>query len=403
MKKMEDREEMEKERLKNHLDPLLAHFTQVGPRGCGAVVTHHGKVVYEHYTGFADAEGGILADSDTVYRIYSCTKVVTVIAAMQIYEKGRFLLNDAIEDYLPEFKNQRVYVCDGNGAVKTVPANRSITIRDLLSMRSGITSKGRASATEMDVEAMFSRLEEKGGYSQRELVRELAKIPLAFQPGSRFCYGLSHDVIGALIEEVSGKSLGEYFREEIFKPLGIQSGGFFKEDIPKGKLAALYTWSEGGGLVPYDRPDYQFNASHKLESAGAGLLLTVKDMARIASALAMGGTLDGVRILGRKTVDLIRRNQLEGQAIKDFRAAWKNGWEFLEGYGYGLGVRTLMSPEAGGINGSLGEFGWGGVAGTYILADPEEELAIAYAHQIVPHNLEGYCHPRLKQVVYGAL
>lgn len=388
---------------REHLDQLLEHFIQVGPKGCGAVVTHHGKAVYEQYAGYADAEKKIAADADTLYRIYSCTKVVTVIAAMQLYEKGKFLLNDPIENYLPEFKNQKVYVHDGNGAGKTVSANRPVTIRDLLSMRSGITGRGSATVTELEVDKMFCALEEKGGYSEREMVRELAKIPLSFQPGSRFCYGLSHDVIGALIEEVSGKSLGQYFKDEIFKPLNINSGGFFREDIRDGKLAVLYTWAPDGRLVPYERPDYQFNASHKLESAGAGLLLTVKDMAKIATVLAVGGTLNGVRILGRKTIDLIRQNQLEGQAMRDFRSAWKNGWEFLEGYGYGLGVRTLINPEIGGVNGSPGEFGWGGVAGTFILADPEEELAIAYAHQIVPNNLEGYCHPRLKQVVYGAL
>ena len=386
-----------------HLDALLRHYIEIGPKGCGAVVTHHGKVVYEGYAGYADAERGGPAGPDTVYRIYSCTKVFTAVAAMQLYEKGLFQLNDPIEQYLPEFDSLTVFVCSGNGSNKTVPAQRPITIRDLLSMRSGITGEGAANSTEQEVAALVRRLEEAGSYTERDLVRGLARIPLAFQPGGGFYYGLSHEVIGALIVVLSGKSLGQYFQDEIFAPLGMVRTGFFREGVLADNLAVLYTWTPDGRLEPYARRDYQFEPGHRWESAGSGLLTTVSDMVRFASALSMGGTLDGVRIIGRKTIDLMRTNQLEGGAMADFQAAWANGWEFLAGYGYGLGVRTLMRPELGGVNGSVGEFGWGGMAGTYLMADPAEELAIAYAHQIIPNNMEGYCHPRLKHAVYAAL
>ena len=387
----------------DHLDELLRRYVAMGPKGCGAVVTHRGRVVYEGYAGYADAERGVPAGPDTVYRIYSCTKVFTAVALLQLYEKGLFLLNDPIEAYLPEFARPTVYVDGCNGARKTVPAARSITVRDLLSMRAGITGEGTANPTELDVAALFRRLEAKGGYTERELARGLAEIPLAFQPGARFCYGLSHDVAGALIEVLSGKPLGQYFQEEIFAPLGMEHTGFFRQGFLADNLAVLYTWAPEGGLVPYTKRDYQFDPAHKLESAGAGLLTTVADMARFAAALSMGGTLAGARVLGRKTIDLMRRNQLEGAAMADFAAAWDNGWPFLAGYGYGLGVRTLLRPEVGGVNGTPGEFGWGGVAGTYLLVDPAEQLSICYAHQIVPNNMEGYCHPRLKQAVYAAL
>lgn len=388
-----------------HVDSLLQHFVEVGPKGCGTVVTHHGKVVYEGYAGYADAERGVPVTSDTVYRVYSCTKVFTIVAAMQLYEKGAFLLNDPIERYLPEFADPKVYVVGCNGSCRVERAQRSITIRDLMSMRSGITDAGISNRTEMDVGSLCAKIDESGGMTEREFVKGLALIPLAFQPGSHFCYGYSLDVIGALIEVLSGKSLGEYFNEAIFAPLGMNNTGFFLDKQPQMKrnLAVLYTWADGGQLIPRTDLDRQFLSGRKLECASSGILTTVRDMSRFAAALSMGGTLDGRRIIGRKTIDLIRRNQLEGGALADFQAAWSNGWEFLTGYGYGLGVRTLMHPEQGGVNASVGEFGWGGMAGTYLMADPAEELSICYAHQIYPENMEGYCHPRLKQAVYGAL
>ena len=386
------------------LDSLLDHFVKVGPKGCGAVVTHRGVVVYEGYAGFADAERRVPATRDMVYRIYSCTKVFTVVAAMQLYEKGLFLLNDPIEQYLPEFAGPKVYVTSGNGACKIERASRSITIRDLMSMRSGITESGTSDKTERQVKALLARVDQEG-MTEREFVRQLAAIPLAFQPGSHFRYGYSLDVIGALIEELSGKTLGKYMRDEIFAPLGMTSTGFFADLEPRlgDNLATLYTWADDRSLVPLQAMDSQFQSARKLECASSGLLTTVRDMSRFAAALSMGGTLDGQRILGRKTIDLIRRNQLEGDSLADFQACWTNGWEFLAGYGYGLGVRTLTHPEQGGINASPGEFGWAGMAGTYILADPAEQISICYAHQIYPENMEGYCHPRLKQAVYGAL
>lgn len=385
------------------IDRLLQRFVEIGPKGCGAIVTHHGKIVYEGYAGYADAELGKPADRSTLYRIYSCSKVFTVIAVMQLFERGHFLINDPIEWYLPEFKNPQVYVTTGNGVRTVVPAKSSITIRDLLAMSSGLTYEGANNPTECDITALIAELEKKGSYTIREFVRGLAQIPLAFHPGTGFFYSYSHDVLTALVEEVSGKTYGKYLKENILEPLCMEHTSLFVEGEERKHLSRLYTWDEKHELIPDNSRDYMFYKEHKLELGGAGILSTVLDMSKFAAVLSMGGTLDGVKIISRKTVDLIRRNQLVGEAMKDFEEACNNNWDFLKGYGYGLGVRTLLHPEKGGINGTIGEFGWAGMAGTYILIDPEEELSICYGHQIAPDNMEGYCHPRLKAVVYGNL
>ena len=385
------------------IDNLLKHFVDTGPKGCGAVVMHHGEKIYEGYAGYADEENGIKVSDNTYFRYYSCTKVFTVISLMQLYEQGKFLLNDPIEKYLPEFSNPKVYEATANGVLSVRAAKRSVTIKDLLSMQSGLTYEGRANQTETDINDMSDRLRKTNGFTCREHVKELSKIPLLFDPGEGFYYGYSHDIIGALIEVLSGLSLSEYMRKNIFEPLKLNHICFFKEEINNGNIASLYTWDTDKKLIPTNDYDWQFTKSNKWESAGSGILASVHDVAKFASALAMGGTLNGIQIIGRKTIDLISTNQLSGKSKKDFMRTWDNGWEFLRGYGYGLGVRTLIEPEEGGVNSSIGEFGWGGMAGTYILADPKEEISISYAHQIVPNNMEGYCHPRLKQCVYSNL
>jgi CubicO group peptidase (beta-lactamase class C family) len=148
--------------------------------------------------------------------------------------------------------------------------------------------------------------------------------------------------------------------------------------------------------------DINYNAAHKFQSGGGGLLSTLTEFSRFAAMLSMGGTLNGVKILSRNTIDLMRENHLGPEQLVSFRAAHENGWEFLEGYGYGLGVRTMMDRPQGGSNGSLGEFGWAGASGTWLMADPSQNLAAAYIQQLLPNPFEGYCHPRLRAVINSA-
>lgn len=224
----------------------------------------------------------------------------------------------------------------------------------------------------------------------------LSKVPLAFDPGTHWHYGLSHDVLGALIEVLSGKSFGEYLEENIFAPLGMRDTSFRLPPEKRDRLAARYLLEDGRRVrVGADvDEDYQPDATY--ESGGGGLLSTLEDYTRFAQAMACGGSLEGVRILGSQTIDLMRQNHLSPQQMEDFN------WPFLAGYGYGLGVRTMVNPQAGGCNGSLGEFGWCGMLGTWVMIDPAERLTAVYMQQLTP-NLEAYHQPRMRSVIYGSL
>lgn len=388
---------------------ILENFLEVGPVGCGLVVTQNGKEIFSHCVGYSDAEAKTAFGRDSIVRLFSNSKVYTNVALMTLFEKGKFLLNDPIEKYLPEFSNPKVGFFTGNGVFTARPAKRSIYVRDLMSMASGLTygagiSGGEYSQTHIKLGEAVDELEEKGGYTVREFTKRIAEVPLLFDPGSSWSYGYSHDVIGALIEVLSDMTFEEYLNEAIFKPLGIKDTSFFIEDSKRDRLARQYSPREAdGSQMINEAGDGIYEKDHKFMGGGGGLLGTLDDLSRFASMLAMGGTLDGVRIIGRKTIDLMRENHLSPEQLNAFKAAHANGWEFLSGYGYGLGVRTMIDKAAGGCNGSLGEFGWAGAAGTWLLADPEEKLSIAYTQQVLPNPYEGYCHPRMRAAVYALI
>ncbi|WP_370875952.1 serine hydrolase domain-containing protein [Evansella vedderi] len=380
------------------LRPLLRSFVEKGPAGCSLSVTYHGEKVFEDYVGFADLETGKEIDADTIYRIYSMTKVVTCAAALKLYERGLFLLNDPLEEYLPEFKNSTVFHKNANGEIYTSPAIRPILVKDLFTMTSGLTYPGNGDETEREVQKAMDSLrkkEEQGEkFTVRDLSKKLASIPLVFDPGSQWRYSLSHDVLGAFIEVVSGKVFSGFLKEEIFEPLGMQDTFFQIPEEKKHRLCTLYDRDEKGNLKKNTVMDSRFQPS--FESGGAGLLSTLGDYSRFAQMLANGGQLDGVQILGRKTVELMSTNHLQSEQLSYYK------WPYLAGYGYGLGVRTMMNPALGGSNSSIGEFGWSGLAGTWTLMDPKEKLSAVYMQQMMP-NFEAYHQPRLRNVIYGAL
>ncbi|MGI8384284.1 serine hydrolase domain-containing protein [Robertmurraya sp. P23] len=381
------------------LRTLLNSFVEKGPAGCACSVYHQGKQVFEDYIGYEDVETEKPIALDTIYRIYSNTKVVTCVAALKLYERGLFLLNDPIENYLPEFKNPLVYRKNESGEIYTSPASSSIKVKDLFTMTSGLTYEGDGNETERQVKEALKRVMESGDTNQfdtRSLSKMLAEIPLAFDPGTKWQYGFSHDILGALVEVLSGKTFGEFLKDEIFDPLEMKDT-FFK--IPEGKsdrLCSLYDRSENGVLTKNRLIDGNYQPGTMFESGGAGLLSTLDDYSRFAHMLANGGELDGVKILSRKTVELMSRNHLQPEHFSDYN------WEYLKGYGYGLGVRVLMNPAEAGSNSSVGEFGWSGLAGTWVLIDPKEKLSAVYMQQMFP-NFEAYHQPRLRSVIYGAL
>lgn len=387
------------------LRDLMRQFIDQGIPGCSLSISHHGEVVFEHSEGYADVEAKKEFRADTLFRAFSCTKPITVAAAMILLERGKILLTDPIERYLPCFANMRYYAYNGAASTQILPCRNSITIRDLMRMTSGIPYGGRNNLSEQDIACFGSSCPETPSVSTQEFVRQIATVPLAFEPGTHWMYGFGIDVLGAIIEVVSGKRFGEFLQNEIFAPLGMKDTGFKLREEDRPRLAAMYEKGEDGTLTRIDGRDFAYAPEYSFESGGGGLLSTIHDMTRFSQMMAMGGELDGNRILSSRTIDLIRMDHLSGQQRLDYDEVSKRIWPNMLGYSFGLGCRTLVDPATGGSNSSIGEFAWSGAAGSYALIDPELQISAEYTHQLWPsdRNMQGYCHPRLRNAIYAAL
>jgi len=319
------------------------------------------------------------------------TKIITCVSALRLFEEGIFSLNDPLYEYIPEFKNMEVRTVRDNGELHAVPAVNPIRVVDLFTMTSGLTYNFTPECEKLAKKT-------NGNYTSKEFVKAISKDPLYFEPGTHWHYGFSHDILGYLIEVISGKALGKYFEENIFKPLGMKDT-FFR--LPKDKEKRIITCYE------YDENSkkhkrqvnlpLRFDLDCKYESGGGGLISTIDDYAIFANALCAGGTAaNKYRILGNHTIDLMRTNHLDETQMKDYT------WPHHNGYGYGLGVRTMIDKAAGGSNSNIGEYGWSGMAGTYVLIDPAIDLTYVYVQQLMPSK-EEYVAPRLKNVIYGTL
>lgn len=383
-----------------NLSPLFKRFVKDGPAGCACSVTHKGELKYQECFGYADLETKTPITPDTLYRIFSMTKVITCTAALKLYERGLYLLNDPLEEYLPEFKNPQVYRYTANNALYTSPAATGIRVKDLFTMTSGLTYDGEDTETARQVTTALANLARKEAageqYDIRALSKVLASIPLSFDPGTHWRYSLGHDVLAAFIEVVSGKKYSQYLKDEIFDPLGMKNTFHRLPVEKKNLLCSFYNRGEDGSLTKSSEMDLHHQPDDIFEGGGSGLLSTLGDYGRFAQMLAQGGEIGGVRILGKKTLDLMTTNHLSAQQLADIN------WGQLAGYGYGLGVRVLIDPPAGGCNGTMGEFGWAGLLGTWVLIDSKEDLSAVYMQQMMP-NFEAIHAPRIHNVIYGAL
>ena len=382
----------------NHLSNLLEEFTKNGPPGCACAIAKDGKILYEGYFGLADIESNKPITEDSVFRLWSMTKVIVCTAALILFERGKYLLNDPLYEYLPEYRHMNKVEVQPNGNVSIKPVKNPMLVKHAFSMSVGMPYYFGDSHTAKAMAKVREELRNTlGNYDLQTEIKAMSKVPIAFEPGTRWLYGYGHELVAGLIEVVSGMSVGEFLQREIFEPLGMKDTGYrFRGDI-RERMVSFYHRSEDGKLTKapaffdeYHEPDALY------EGGGAGLYSTVRDYLRFTQMMANGGELDGVRIIGRKTIDLMRRNQLNEAQLKDFRNS------YLAGYGYGLGVRTMMDPAAGNCNGSIGEFGWTGGAGTYTVIDPSEGFSIVYMHQMMP-NMEEYHHHRVRAVAYSCI
>ncbi|MCC8043488.1 MAG: beta-lactamase family protein [Oscillospiraceae bacterium] len=346
-----------------------------GIAGASVAVFHKGKQVYNGNFGYADKEKGVPMSDNTMFRMFSMTKPVTACAAMILMEQGKISFNDPLKWYLPTFENPQVL--DEKG---TRPADRDILLKDLMSMTSGICYPEDSPAGRKMGEVWWrvSTEQAEKGYSlsTHDFALEMGKIPLAFTPGERWMYGASADIMGAVIEVCSGMKLSEFMEKEIFAPLGMKDTGFYIPAEKYDRLATCYYYDDKQGcLAPFTEPQLcltEYRTPPSFESGGAGLVSTIADYGRFGMMLANGGELEGVRILGRKTVDFMTENMLTEKQKASLE------WDSMRGYGYGNLMRILENRSNAACNASLGEFGWGGWTGNFFMADRTENLVFLY-------------------------
>ncbi len=373
------------------LEAFLEYITKWRIPGADCAIYHKNKPVFRYSAGYADVKSKKPITPDNLYYLYSTTKVITCTAALQLFEKGKFLMTDPVWEYLPEFKEMYIQKTAENGVAELVKAGKSIEIRDLFTMSAGLTYDLNTPS----IKAVKKKTDNK--CPTRDIVKAIAKDPLMFEPGTHWNYSLCHDVLGGLIEVVSGKKLSEYLDENIFKPLEMKDTGFYLTDEKKQRIATQYSFDDEKNIaaaIPWTN-EYKFGSEY--ESAGAGLISSVDDYIKFANTLCnKGKSPNGERILAKRTVDLMRTNHLDETSLKDFN------WIQFRGYGYGLGVRTMIDKAKGGSLGPVGEFGWGGAAGAYLLIDPENEVALFYIQHML-NNQEPYVQPRIRNIVYSSL
>jgi len=378
------------------LQNTLSRFVSSGQiAGCAAMVVKNDETLFEGSFGYADIEKKIPMSSEkTIFPIASMSKVITVAGIMQLYEQGLFKMWDPVSEFLPGFKNPTIAKEKPDGSYEIVEAKGEVTMRQLFTMTSGVPyGWGETAADRIRAEKEKEYQEKYGTPPQTvEYCNLVGQLPLAFEPGERWMYGFSIDVLGAVIEVLSGKTLGEYLKTNVFDPLGMTDTGFFVPAEKQPRIATLYHIREG--MAP-DRREYPA-VKPIFESGGGGLFSTVHDYSRFARMLLHGGTLDGVRILGRKTIDLISTDHLTPEQRKG------DSWDTQRGYGYGLGVRVMTNPELAGINGSVGEWGWDGAFGNWFCVDPKENMTCVYLTTNLPGDHYRFI-PRLMASLYASL
>jgi len=388
------------ERLTRHFDE---RYIQPGKLpGAVTLVARHGKVVWAQAQGLMDVERNRPMHRDTLFRIYSMTKPVTSIAMMQLYEQGKFLMNDPVHKYIPSWRNLRVYKSGCYPDFETEPTSRTMTIRDLMTHTSGLTY-GFTERTEVDAAYRKLKLDGSSILTLDKLVNRLAELPLEFSPGTAWNYSVSTDVLGYLVELLSGQSLDDYFDEHIFKPLGMTDTGFHVRADQQHRFAACYLYQPGDTMKLQDDPERsKYLKPPRFLSGGGGLVSTVDDYHRFAQALCQGGEFQGQRIIGRKTLEFMRRNHLPGN--QDLPALSIGGFSETpyQGSGFGLGFSVKTDVPASHTVGTEGEFGWGGLASTSFFVDPEEDLVVIFMTQLMPSSSYPI-RQELRALVYGAM
>lgn len=365
---------MEFGEVKRLMDDSVAHH-QVP---CSdIIVTYQGETVYRYWNGTRDDAKTVPLTGDELYFLYSATKPITCTAALQLVEQGRMRLEDRVSDYIPEFAELTVKTADGLKKAET-----QMTLRHLFTMTSGLNY-------DLGCPPLAQQKQKNPMSSTLDMVRALAQNPLDFEPGTHFQYSLSHDVLAAVVEVVSGMPFGTYLQKYIFEPCGMKRTGFLPDENILDQMCSQYCYSSEEKKAYRIEKRNPFQLTPAYESGGAGLHSCVEDYIKFASAMA-----NGTLLLKKETIDEMRTSQLSDSIYQEFQNCKR-------GYSYGLGVRT----DRDGAFVAKGEFGWDGAAGAYVLMDPDHHVAVFYATHVRDHGEYLYedLHVKIRDAVYQAI
>ncbi|HIG40819.1 MAG TPA: class A beta-lactamase-related serine hydrolase [Gammaproteobacteria bacterium] len=378
---------------RNYVDPQKI-------AGCQILVSRHGHPAYFQSFGQMDIERNKPMADDAIFRIYSMSKPITSIALMQLYERGYFQLNDPVYRLVPEWRDHRVWVSGEGESMVTRAPETPITFRHILSHSGGLTY----GESRHPVDQMYKvhKVNRGKGETLSSFMQKLAKVPLRYDPGQQWLYSLSTDVCGGLVEAISGQPFDEYLKQNIFEPLGMDDTAFYVPEEKQDRLTANYNRNAEKKLELLDDPENsQYLKNPSFFSGGGGLTGTTADYYKFCEMLRRGGELDGERMVGPRTLEMMHMNHLKGGQDLAQMAIGAFSETAYEGVGFGLGfAMTLDQVSAGGTG--VGDYYWGGAASTIFWVDPKEDLVAIFMTQLMPSNTFNF-RGQLKNIIYGAI
>lgn len=393
------------ERIGEHLERAY-----IGPQkimGCQVAVARRGQLAYRQSFGSMDLERGKPMADDAIFRIYSMTKPITSVALMTLYEKGYFQLTDPVSRYVPSWKNHRVWVSGEGEEMVTVAPNRPVNFRDVLCHTGGFTYGGGLPGVGIQhpVDKIYRELKVRsigGADSMSAFLDKLSQVPLLYQPGERWMYSLATDICGALVEVISGKPFAQYLQDEIFNPLGMKDTSFFVAPEKVDRFCANYQRGPDKKLKLIDDPvGSDFTRDPGFKSGGGGLTGTIDDYMRFCEMLRRGGELDGHRVLGPRTLEMMHMNHLPGGGDLSTLALGTFSETSNDGVGFGLGFASTKGQVETASLGA-GDYYWGGAASTIFWVDPKEELSVVFMTQLMPSGTFNF-RGQLKSLIYSAI
>ena len=370
----------------SRLDTYLEQMPARGIPACELAVSKDGEIIYRKGVGFSDSAKTRPVSNRDLYWLFSATKVITCIAAMRLVENGDISLDDPVSKYIPEYANLKILEKDGSLS----DAKNVMTIEHLFTMRGGMS---------YDIGNQIIKDTAARTPSTLDIVKSMAKMPLSFEPGTRYRYSLCHDVLAAVIEVVTGMRFSEYLQKNIFDPLGVTDMGFRPSDEQKSRFSTQYTYKNGTGEAIEIPMVNKFILSNEYDSGGAGLFGSVDEYMKIITTVACGGTTpDGYTILKPETIKMMGENRLNGTCLNDFATSR------LHGYGWGLCGRAHFDPVRSTSLSPVGEFGWDGAAGAFAMIDPTNRISIYFGiHMFGCNYAYHYIHPTIRNLVYDGL